>query len=110
CPTMRRRSRSSSSTATAIGWDPPDSSAGPSPTPSEGHAMPKRYSCLATRETVRAALRMLRAADCKVDLDEEAGAVTVHDGDAIVYQAIEKGRGQPWIVCCSDSDHIKWVH
>ena len=71
--------------------------------------MPKRYSCLATRETVRAALRMLRANDCKVDLDKEAGTVIVRDGESIVYQGIQKGRGGPWIVTCTDSVRIKWV-
>jgi hypothetical protein len=71
--------------------------------------MPKRYSCLATGETVRAALRMLRANDCKVDLDKDAGTVTVYDGEAIVYQGIEKNPRGPWIVTCTNSDRIKWV-
>jgi hypothetical protein len=71
--------------------------------------MPKRHVCLATSETVHAALKMLRANECEVDLDKKAGTVTVRDGEAIVYQAIQKSRGGPWIVCCTDSDRIRWV-
>jgi hypothetical protein len=58
--------------------------------------------------TVNGYCRMLRENDCVVDRDDEAGTVVAKDGDAVVFKAIQKGRGQPWIASFHDSDRIQW--
>ena len=65
--------------------------------------------CLAATETVRAQLDALKANECEVELDLDIGTATARDGDIVVYRAIQKGRGGPWIVRCTESDRIRWV-
>jgi hypothetical protein len=64
--------------------------------------------CLATTETVKAALEGFKASGCEVRLDEEAGTATATDGPTRVYWALQKSPGGPWIVRTSDSDRITW--
>ncbi len=64
--------------------------------------------CLATTDTVKAALDGLKANGCEVHLNEDAGTATATDGHTRVYRALQKGPGGPWIVHTSNSDRITW--
>lgn len=67
-----------------------------------------RYSCLITTENLDPIIVGLQANDCIVERDNEAGTVTVRDGDVNVLRAIQKGHKGPWIALFRDSDRIKW--
>lgn len=66
--------------------------------------------CLASGLTVHAAVRQVKAAGGRVDMNLSAGHVTCYDPDgAVVYRAIRKGQGwQPWIVRYTDTPLFKW--
>ncbi len=65
--------------------------------------------CLATTETIRGAMHSLLAEGCKVrEGSIGAGYLKIKDDETTVYQAIQKGPGQPWIVSCFTSDRISW--
>jgi hypothetical protein len=68
---------------------------------------PAGRGCLATSETVTHWVKQLKANGCKVvgDLNE---AFNVLDGDVVVYSAIKKGPGGPWIVITRNSERITW--
>lgn len=64
---------------------------------------------LADTETVKKFIRQLKDDGCEVMEDyENALVVEAKDGDVSVYRGIQKGRNQPWLVMCRDSDNIKW--
>jgi hypothetical protein len=66
-------------------------------------------TCLATTTTVRRALEGLLAADCLVSSGSlSEGYLIVQDAGVKVYQALQKGADQPWIVGCYKSDRINW--
>lgn len=65
--------------------------------------------CLSTTKTVRAFLDRLEADGCEVVLDLGAGTAVATDDGLVVYRALQKGRGQPWIVRCMDSARINWA-
>ena len=63
---------------------------------------------LITTADLEVYLKNLRANDCEVERDREAGTVTAFDGEDRVLAAIQKGRGGPWIVRFIDSGRITW--
>lgn len=63
---------------------------------------------LVTTTVLTGYLNGLRANDCDVVLDEDAGTVVATDEDIIVLQAIQKGPGGPWIATFSSTDRIAW--
>ncbi len=64
--------------------------------------------CLSTTKVVREFLDRLEADGCEVKLDLEAGTATATDDGEVVYRALQKGKGQPWIVRCTNSRRISW--
>ncbi len=64
---------------------------------------------LATTDAMLGYLTGLTANDCDVQYDAEAGTVLAYDDDALVYQALQKGVGGPWIIACFNSDRITWA-
>jgi len=64
--------------------------------------------CLSTTKVVREFLDRLKADGCEVKLDLDAGTATATDGGVVVYRALQKGKGQPWIVRCTNSRRISW--
>jgi hypothetical protein len=65
-------------------------------------------SCLATTATVRNTLAGLTFAGCEVDGSISAGHLSVYDDLTLVYRALQKGKGQPWIVSAYNSERITW--
>lgn len=63
---------------------------------------------MATTTTVKAALKGLKDQGCDVTLNTKAGTAEAKDGAVVVYKALQKGRGQPWIVRTSNSDRVTW--
>jgi hypothetical protein len=51
----------------------------------------------------------LEANACKVKRDRHAGTVQAFDGDKVVFWALQKGGGGPWIARFTDSDRITWA-
>jgi hypothetical protein len=49
-----------------------------------------------------------QANGCNVAYDKDAGTMVCKDDGITVFQAIEKGNGQPWIATFTDSPRIKW--
>ncbi len=64
--------------------------------------------CLALTKTVEQAVDSLEAVGCEATWDRASGTVVVHDDGTRVYAALQKGRNQPWIVSCYNSDRITW--
>lgn len=64
--------------------------------------------CMATTKTVKWAVGELETAGCKVVADWTIGTIKVTDGDIVVYQAIQKGPGQPWIVRYCNGPTFRW--
>jgi hypothetical protein len=69
---------------------------------------PKTVSLMTTR-MLEGYLTDLKANDCAVDRQNNAGTVRVTDGDSVVHTAIQKGNRQPWIVMVFESDRIAWT-
>lgn len=65
-------------------------------------------TCMAETKKVQAAIANLRANHCVVLGGIQSGFVTVKDNGKIVYRALQKGDGQPWIVSWYNSDRIQW--
>jgi hypothetical protein len=72
------------------------------------HRVRPAYACMATTNVVKAAVANLTHNECRIEADYEVGIVQAFDGDAIVYRALQKGEGQPWIVSCFNSQRIHW--
>jgi len=64
--------------------------------------------CMTDTLIVKNTVAILKDADFLVEADYKAGTVKAYDGDTVVYQAIQKGRGGPWIVRYQDTDKIHW--
>jgi ribosome-associated translation inhibitor RaiA len=64
----------------------------------------KLQSFLTTKDDVKSMLRAMRKSNCfEINADFQAGTIVAkHEGED-VFRAIEKGKGQPWIV----SHHAK---
>jgi hypothetical protein len=69
---------------------------------------PKIVSLMTTAK-LEGYLTDLKANDCDVSRQKNAGTVRVRDGDSVVLTAIAKGPKQPWIVMFFDSDRIQWT-
>jgi len=66
------------------------------------------HGCLMFTKDVNRTCDELEEAGCVVERDDQAGTVTVKDDGTVVYRAIQKGFGQPWIVMFEDSKRIGW--
>ncbi len=64
--------------------------------------------CMATTRTVMSLVGQLRKAGCTVNANWSTGLVTVLNEEVTVYQALQKGRGGPWIVRTLDGPNVKW--
>jgi 16S rRNA U1498 N3-methylase RsmE len=58
----------------------------------------KFRSFLLEKKHVTAMVKAMKAADLDVRVNKNACTVEAFFNDTSVYQAIEKGRNQPWIV------------
>jgi hypothetical protein len=64
---------------------------------------------LLTTDTVESILRDAVAKGCYVEHDKSAGTAKAHrDGD-LVFQALQKGKGGPWICRFVNTESIKWT-
>ncbi len=59
-------------------------------------------------KAVKEYLKQLKTAGMEVKYDAKAGTAEVKDGDVVVFKALQKGNGQPWIVQYKDGDNVKW--
>jgi len=57
---------------------------------------------------VKEYLDNLKTAGMDVKHDAKAGTAEVKDGEVVVFKAIQKGKGGPWIVKYANSDNVKW--
>jgi len=64
--------------------------------------------CMSKTSIVLAKVDDLKELGCTATVDREAGTVEVKDGDVVVYKALQKGKGQPWIVRCVNSERVWW--
>jgi hypothetical protein len=58
----------------------------------------KFQSFLLKKEDVTAMIKAMRDAKLNVNVCWEAGTVEAFYGKTLVFMALEKGKGQPWIV------------
>lgn len=66
--------------------------------------------CLALTATVKRFTADLKTAGCTVDHDKIAGTVVATEpGGKVVYRALQKGNGQPWIVSMYNGDMVTWA-
>ena len=64
---------------------------------------------LLTTDRVESILRDAVSKGCYVEHDKSAGtAKAYHDGD-LVFQALQKGKGGPWICRFLNTEHITWT-
>ena len=66
------------------------------------------FVCMANKATVREFVMSLVGLGCILDGSLSAGFVVLKDDGVVVYRALEKGPGQPWIVSGFSSDRISW--
>lgn len=59
---------------------------------------PKFKSFLLTKNHITAMISAMKQAGLRLEIDWSAGTVEAFYGKHSVYQAIEKGKNQPWIV------------
>jgi hypothetical protein len=64
------------------------------------------HACMATTETVKHYVERLEVEGCEVSRQPEC-YIVVDDG-TVVYHALQKGHGGPWIVLCRNSRCITW--
>jgi hypothetical protein len=63
---------------------------------------------LLTTEKVESILRDAVSKGCYVEHDKSVGtAKAFHSGD-VVFQALQKGKGGPWICRFISNDHVTW--
>lgn len=65
--------------------------------------------CLSNTKTVKQFLARLEADGCEVLLDMVSGTATATVDGVVVYRALQKGRGQAWLVRCTDGGRITWA-
>lgn len=63
---------------------------------------------LLTKANVKDFAMQLVANGCTIESDGYVNHVKCFDGDTVVFAALSKGPGQPWIVRFTESDRIKW--
>ena len=64
---------------------------------------------LLTTERVLSILRDAVSKGCFIEHDKSAGtAKAYHNGD-LVFQALQKGKGGPWIYRFVNTEHITWT-
>jgi hypothetical protein len=54
-------------------------------------------------------LTRLQEAGLAVRRDPAAGIAEVRDGEVTTFWALQKGKGGPWIVRCTDSARVVWT-
>ncbi len=57
---------------------------------------------------VKGYLSQLKAAGMTTYYDGKAGTAEAKDGETVVFKALQKGKGMPWIVRYTNSDQVKW--
>ena len=57
---------------------------------------------------VKEYIARLKAAGMTTTFDKDAGTAEGKDGDTVVFKAIQKGKGAPWIVRYTNSGQVKW--
>lgn len=65
--------------------------------------------CMTDTKTVKRFMADLLANDCECVLDLQAGTAEAKDGNITVYKALQKGKGQPWIVAYENTERIKFA-
>lgn len=66
-------------------------------------------AAMGTTKQVKDWLRKLKEAGCKVESDfTDALTAVAYDGAVKVFVAIQKGKGQPWIIRFISSERITW--
>jgi hypothetical protein len=63
---------------------------------------------LAKTVTVRGWQHRLDREGCQIEGSWDVGHLKAYDGDTVVYTALQKGHGGPWIVRTANSDRISW--
>lgn len=65
--------------------------------------------CMADTATVKKFMKKLRENGCVVTEDyTDTLTVEAKDGPVTVYRAIQKGKNQPWLVRCVDTERFTW--
>jgi hypothetical protein len=64
---------------------------------------------LLTTDRVESILRDAVAKGCYVEHDKSAGTAKAHRNGDLVFQAIQKGKGGPWIGRFINTEHITWT-
>ena len=54
-------------------------------------------------------VKTCKKAGCKITRNIGAGTVVATDGEKVVLQAMQKGRGGPWIAKFVDSERVQWI-
>jgi hypothetical protein len=62
--------------------------------------------CKQSFDKVRA---ILKAKGCKFKIDRDAGTAEATYEDEIVFRAIQKGKGQPWIAMFRNTASVTWT-
>jgi hypothetical protein len=63
---------------------------------------------LLTTNRVESILRDAVAKGCYVEHDKSAGTAKAHRNGDVVFQALQKGKGGPWICRFVKTDHPTW--
>jgi hypothetical protein len=66
------------------------------------------FVCLSHTKTVADTLDDAMANGCTKEGGIRDGFLTIKDGETVLYRALQKGTGQPWIVAGYESERIKW--
>jgi hypothetical protein len=64
---------------------------------------------LLTTDRVESILRDAVSKGCYVEHDKSAGTVRAHHSGDVVFQALQKGNGGPWICRFVNTDQITWT-
>lgn len=67
-----------------------------------------RHYALLTKRQVEEIAKNLKLQGCKVKTNADAGTCEATDGLDLVMSAMEKGKGEPWIVYFHSSKRIVW--
>lgn len=65
---------------------------------------------LLTFETIKGMVEIIKEAGGRVEHDKSAGTIIGFDPqDVVVFRAIEKSRGGPWVAKHFNSDCFEWT-
>jgi hypothetical protein len=53
---------------------------------------------LLTKEHIKGMVKAMKQAGLRLEIDWQSGTVEAFHKDKSIYKALEKGKGQPWIV------------